>query len=160
MNRIKRILAFVLIVALIPALLTSCKKTPSDTEAFKKLSNAKGYVIYDVTEQYINAPQIKEATIAAPSDKSFQIEFYIITDLDSAKELFKAQSEVMESTKGDSWSGNVSNGKNYAKRTLTTGGKYMVLSYIENTMLYVPPTPTDNEDNLKAIDAFIDEFHY
>ena len=130
MNRIKRILAFVLIVALIPALLTSCKKTPSDTEAFKKLSNAKGYVIYDVTEQYINAPQIKEATIAAPSDKSF------------------------------SWSGNVSNGKNYAKRTLTTDGKYMVLSYIENTMLYVPPTPTDNEDNLKAIDAFIDEFHY
>ncbi len=159
-NRIKKTLAMVLVLSFIPALLTSCTKTPSDTQSFKELANSKGLVIYDITFQYINAPQIKQATVAAPTDKSYQIEFYLITDSDSARELFQAHSKVMEDTIGNSWSGSVSNGKNYARRTLTTDGKYMYLSYIENTILYVPPTPSDNKEIIKAIKEFVENFHY
>ena len=66
-NRIKKTLAMVLVLSFIPALLTSCTKTPSDTQSFKELANSKGLVIYDITFQYINAPQIKQATVAAPT---------------------------------------------------------------------------------------------
>lgn len=157
MKKTIRSLSLVLLSALMLALLTSCRKTPSDTAAFKALANEKGYVIFDVTDQYINAPQIKEATIAAPSDKSYQIEFYIITDVDSAKELFQAQTKVMDEAKGNSWSGNVSNGRNYAKSTVITNGQYMMLCYIENTVLYVPLT---DKDNREAIEKFVDAFKY
>ena len=147
----------VLLSALMIALLTSCRKTPSDTAGFKALANAKGYVVYDVTDQYINAPQIKKAIVVAPKDKSFQIEFYIITDRNSAKELFQAQSEVMDGAVGKSWSGDVSNGNNYAKRTVNTDEQFMVLSYIENTMLYVPLT---DKEYKKSVETFISEFKY
>ena len=157
MKKTTKLVAFVLLSVFMVTLLTSCKKTPSDTSTFRALANEKGYILYDVTEQYVNAPQVREATIAAPSDRAFRIEFYIITDKDSAKELFQSQSEVMEGAKGDSWSGNVSNGANYAKRTVVTEGKYMMLCYIENTMLYVPMTDITNR---KAIEAFIDAFKY
>lgn len=157
MKKAVRSISLALITSLMAVFLTSCSKTPSDADAFRALAEKKGYNVYDVTAQYINAPQIKKAIVVAPKDKSFQIEFYIITDRNSAKELFQAQSEVMDGAVGKSWSGDVSNGNNYAKRTVNTDEQFMVLSYIENTMLYVPLT---DKEYKKSVETFISEFKY
>lgn len=156
-----RTVSLLLLAALIASLLTSCSKTPSDTEAFKALANSKGYVIYDVSDQYINAPQMRAVTIVAPADKSFQIEFYQITDLESTREIFRAMGKEMENSIGTSWKGSVSNGANYANRYISTDCKYMYLSYIGNTILYVPPVYIgENDDLLDTIKEFVSEFNY
>lgn len=157
MKKITRAVAVTVLSVLMLFLFTSCSKTPSDTAGFEKLAEKKGYKVIDVTDHYLNAPQIKEGTVAAPSDRSFQIEFYIITDMDSAKELFKAQSKEIDGIKGTTWSGNISNGRNYAKSTVISDGKYTILCYIDNTLLYVPPTDKANKE---TIDAFVDALKY
>lgn len=157
MKKALRIASVVLLVCMMAAMLTSCKKHPSDTAAFKQLAEQYNYEIYNVTDQYVNAAQIKEATIVAPSSRDFQIEFYVITDKESAKQLYLAQSEVVEGYKDSNYSGSSSNGQNYAKRSVVTNGKYLMVSYIENTLVYVPPT---DKENKKKIEEFLKKFNY
>ncbi|MBQ9902524.1 MAG: hypothetical protein IJM51_09125 [Clostridia bacterium] len=157
MKKAIKLTAVVLSVILLASLLTSCKKNPSDTAAFKQLAEKSGFEIHDVTQQYADAPQIKEATVVAPSSREFQIEFYVITDKDSAKQLYLAQSEVVDGYKDSNFIGTSSNGQNYARRTVVTNGKYLMVSYIENTMVYVPPTDKTNKD---AIEKFLKNFGY
>ena len=157
MRKTVRLTAVVLAVIMLAAVLTSCNKTPSDTAAFKQVAKEFDFEIYDITEQYINAPQIREATVVAPSGREFQIEFYVITDRGNAKNLYLAQSEVVDGYMNADYTGTSSNGKNYARRTVVTNGKYLMVSYIENTMVYVPPT---DEENKEIIDKFLNKFKY
>lgn len=148
----------IVMAVLIAALFTSCAKSSSDLETFKKLAEKNSYEIHNVTDQYINSPQIKTATIAAPKDRNFQIEFYTITDVESAQTIFQAQGKVIDSYQGNGADSKVSNGKNYAKRTVVTkDNKYLMVSYINNTVLYVPPT---DKANRKEIEKFIKDFNY
>lgn len=158
MTKFSKLIAFILAAAMTLLLVTSCAKTPSDTAAFIALAEKNGYKVYDVTDQYANAPQITRATIVAPEDRSFQIEFYIITDKESAKKLYIAQSEELENYKRSEDKASVSNGSNYAKRSVVTDGKYLMVAYTENTVLYVPPT--DANANKKTIEKFIKDFRY
>ncbi len=157
MKKITRSFAVILTVAMMAALLASCSRTPSNPASFKKLAESKEYEFYDTTDQYANVVQIKECYIASPSSHAFKIEFYVATDKESAKKLYQAQSEIMDNFRGNVYTGGVSNGSNYAKRTMITNGKYLMVTYIDNTLIYVPPTPKENKDE---IDQFIDEFHY
>ncbi len=157
MKKSFRSIALVTLAALIAVMFTSCTKTPSDAESFKKLAESKNYEVYDASSQYSDSVEITECIIAFPSGHDFQIEFYTITDKDNAKKLYQAQSDIMEGVKGSSYSGGVSNGSNYAKRTLTTDGKYLMVTYIENTLIYVPPTDQKYKDE---INSFIKDFKY
>ena len=157
MKKSVRIASVILSVFMMAAFLTSCKKYPSDTAAFKQLAKEFKFEVYNVTDQYVNAPQIKEATIVAPSGREFQIEFYVITDKDSAKQLYLAQSEVVEGYKDANYSGSSSNGQNYAKRSIVTNGKYLMVSYLENTLVYVPPT---DKEYKQTIEDFLKKFNY
>ena len=158
MNRLSKRIAVILVMATALALFTSCRKSPSGTENFISLAREKGYDIYDVTYQYANAPQITKATVIEPSDQSFQIEFYIITDKENAKKLYMAQSDEIENFKSGNAKTSLSNGTNYAKRAVSTNGKYLMVAYIENTVLYVPPT--DEKKHKKEIENFINELNY
>ncbi len=158
MRKISRLTAVILMAAVIAALFASCSKKPSDSAAFKKLAESKGYEVSDITAQYVNAPQIKEAIITAPKDREFQIEFYTITDPENAKKLYQAQNEAINGYAGSEGNSNVSNGKNYAKRTVVTNdGHFVMVSYVENTVVYVPPTDKKHKD---TIEKFLDEFKY
>lgn len=159
MKLFTRFIAAVTAVSLLTVLLSSCTKPPADTEAFKALAQSCDYEVYDITVQYQNAPQIKRVTVAAPSGREFQIEFYEVTDRESAKVLYKAQSDVIENFRSarSVTSTKVSNGSNYARRTVTADGQYLMVSYIDNTVLYVPPT---DKENKKAIEEFLDKFKY
>ena len=59
---------------------------------------------------------------------------------------------------GENANSKVSNGKNYAKRTVVTkDNNYLMVSYIENTVIYVPPT---SKENREEIEEFIDHLKY
>ena len=142
---------------LIGIIMSSCQKTPSDTAAFEKLTEESGYNLYDITVQYDALPQIKEVKLAVPDSRAFQIEFYVITDMDNAKKLFLVQCEEIEGFKGVEFTGDSSNGQNYARRSVVTKGQYLMVSYIENTVVYVPPTDDKNKDE---IEKFLKKLNY
>ena len=157
MKNMTKIFALVLAMGLISAMLVSCTKTPTNSAAFKETASAKGYTVDDAIAQFENVPHIKEAFIAYPSDKSFQIEFYVTDNADSARNIFANQSASIESQKGNNYAGSSVNGKNYGTRTLTSGGKYTMVAYIENTLVFVPQTDSSNKS---AIEAFLKEIKY
>ena len=131
----KRKTISLLIIATALAMLVSCTKTPTNSAAFKETASAKGYTVDDAIAQFENVPHIKEAFIAYPSDKSFQIEFYVTDNADSARNIFANQSASIESQKGNNYSGSSVNG----------------------TLVFVPQTDSDNKS---AIDAFLKEIKY
>ena len=152
-----RIISLALAIGLISVMLASCTKTPSDTSRFKSIASEKGYMIQDVLSQFSDTPQIREATVTAPEGFAFQIEFYVVDSSDFAKTFFTNLSAVIEGQKGSVYSGGSLNGKNYAKRTMTSGGQYTMVEYIENTLVYVPLTDADNKS---AVEAFLKEMGY
>lgn len=157
MKKAPRLIALVLAIGLISAMLVSCTKTPSDTNAFKDLAKAKGYTVEDVLNQFTDTPQIKEVFIAYPDGLPFQIEFYVVDSLASSRMFFDNMSNVMEKQKGSIHAGSSVSGKNYAKRTMTSDGKFTMVEYIENTLVYVPQTDSSNKS---AIEAFLKELKY
>ena len=157
MKNAKKLTALALVCFVIISMLSSCSKSPSNTETFMSIAKASGYKVYNITDQYSKAEAIKTATVATPKDRSFQIEFYILTDLDSAKKIYAAQGEILDQNQGSGLKSSVLNGMNYARRSLRSGGRYAVIGYIENTIIYVPPTDEKYKDK---IDEFLDKFKY
>lgn len=147
--------AFV-IMSILMMLFTGCSKEPVTTDAFKALSSEKGLVINDVGEQFSDFDYIKEAAIAAPSDLSYQIEFYVLSDSSYAQSFFENNKAKFEMSKIDGFLENSGSGNNYVSYSLTSGEKYMFIERIENTVIYV----NTNKTNKEVIDSFIKELKY
>lgn len=157
MKKTSRFFALVLAIGLISAMLVSCTKTPSDSATFKSIAKTKNYTIDDAIDELENAPEFKEAFVAYPAGHSFQIEFYVTDTAASAQSVFSNLSNVMESQKGNVYSGSSMSGKNYSKRTMTSNGKYTMVEYVDNTLIYVPLTDAANKS---AVEKFIKELNY
>ena len=157
MKKTSRLMALVLAIGLLSVMLVSCTKTPSDSNTFKDLAKAKDYTVEDALSQFTDTPQIKEVFIAYPQGRPFQIEFYVVDNSDSARMIFNNLSNVIEKQKGNVHSGFSVSGKNYAKRTMTSDGKYTMVEFIENTFVYVPQTDSSNKSE---IEKFLDEMKY
>ncbi len=157
MKKTSRIFALLLAVGLVTVMLASCSKTPADLNTFKEISQKKGYSMVDALSQFTDTPQVKEAVISIPDGKAFQIEFYVLDSSTFASTFYNNLSNVIEEQKGSIHSGSSFSGKNYAKRTITTGGRYSMVEYIENTLVYVPFTDASNKS---AIEEFLKEMNY
>ena len=156
-KKVSRIITLVMSIALITVTLASCTKTPSDTSTFIDLAKKKNYEVQDVLYDFTDTPQVKEGTVVAPSGRAFQIEFYVLSDSDFARSFFNNLSKVIDDEEGSIHSGTSLNGKNYAKRTMSSNGKYTMVEYIENTLVYVPLTDTENKS---TVEDFLKEFGY
>lgn len=152
-----RLLAVVLAIGLLCAFLVSCTKTPLNSDTFKAIAQNKEYSTTDALSQYSSDERFKEVFIAYPSGKPFQIEFYVLDSADSAKSIFNNQANIIESQRGNLHSSSSINGKNFAKRTMVSDGKYTMVEYVENTLVFVPLTDSDNKE---TIEQFLKEMNY
>lgn len=108
--------------------------TPSE---FKSVMKEKEFVVSDATSQFSEYEYVEQVYIAAPSSYEYQIEFYELSDDDYAIRFYNNNKSIFESSKG-STSGETSvSMKNYSKYTLSTGGKFKVVSRIDDTVLYL-----------------------
>lgn len=117
-------------------LITGCinKKSISSNE-FKNIMKEKGYSIYDATSQFSDYDYVLKAYLALKSDH--QIEFYELSDIDNAKSFYKRNKSIFEDSKEDIYSQYNNSIGNHSKYTLKTGGKYKVVSRIDNTVIYL-----------------------
>lgn len=116
---------------------TGClKKNLISCDDFTEILKDNSYTVTDISEQYTTYDYIKNVVIAQ-SDDGFQIEFYVLESKDSAKKLFNNNLSKFESLKEGSSTEVSTNMINYSTYALTSGGYYMYISRVDNTLLYV-----------------------
>lgn len=133
------IIAVVIVIAIVGVIFINLNKEKTSITAsdFYTTMSQKGYVVQDSSNQFSEYNYLKESYIAAIKDYSYQIEFYELVDDSYATNFYNNNKSIFESSKG-SVSAETSVGlKNYSKYTLSSNGKYMVVSRINNTVIYV-----------------------
>lgn len=143
------ILVAVLGVTMLFVSLNKEKESMTATE-FKTLMQEKGFVVSDATSQFSDYDYVKQVYVAAPSDYSYKIEFYELSNLDYATMFYNNNKSIFESSKGNaSGETNVSM-KNYSKYSLSTNGKFKVVSRIDNTVIYLDVN-SNQKDTVKDL---------
>ena len=126
------------------------EKESIDAEKYKTIMEEKGYSVVDATSQFAEYNYVKKSYIATPEDRSYQIEFYELSDNDYAMKFFDSNKSIFEVSKSDKSVSKKQNGKNYSKYTISANERYNVVSRIDNTVIYV--SVTDNhKDTIKDI---------
>lgn len=152
MKNLKRIIKGVLLFAFI-ILLTGCfSKKALSSEDFKTKMEEKGFTVQDATHQLSSYSYINKVYLAISSNSTYQIEFYDLATEDDAINFFNNNKSLFEKSKSND-SGDASsnvNLKNYTKYVLISGGRYKVVSRINNTVIYLNVEET-NKDEVKQI---------
>lgn len=133
---------------------TGCgNKTSISTSDFKSTMEDKKFTVQDATDQFEKG--VVEQVYLALND-NYQIEFYKTVDESQAITAFNQNKSNFESTSSSSKvETNVSLG-NHSKYTLKSGGKYMVISRIDDTFIYL----NVDEKYESEIDGILDNWDY
>ncbi len=139
----KPVVIVLIVIALIIAILgvvfvnLNKEKTSITASSFKNSMEQKGYIVSDANSQFSEYDYVKQVYVATNSDYSYQIEFYELSDENSAMNFYNNNKSIFESSKGNASTETNASLKNYSKYTLSANGKYMVVSRIDNTVVYV-----------------------
>ena len=104
------------------------------TRDFKNITEQSGLDTYDAMDQVVGE-SIKEVTLAYNDD--YKLEFYVLDSSVSAKNMYEHNKNIFEGRKSGISkyiSTDIGNSSTYM---LESGGYYMYLSRIDNTLLYV-----------------------
>ena len=152
------IIAVVIVVAIVGVIFINLNKEKTSITAsdFYTTMSQKGYVVQDSSSQFSEYNYVKKSYIAASKDYSYQIEFYELVDDSYATSFYNNNKSIFESSKGNASAETSVGLKNYSKYTLSSNGKYMVVSRINNTVIYV-----DVDDSYKdTVKSLLNELGY
>lgn len=140
------------------ALFSSLNKEKESMTAseFKTLMEGKGFAVSDATSQFSQYDYVEQVYVAEPSDYSYKIEFYELSDVEYATMFYNNNKSIFESSKGNASGETSVSMKNYSKYSLSTGGKFKVVSRIDNTVVYLN-VDSNNKDTVKDL---LDELGY
>lgn len=152
------IIAVVLVTTIVGVIFINLNKEKISITAsdFYTIMSEKGYIIKDAKSQFADYDYIKKVYLAISEDYSYQIEFYELQDDSYAIDLYNNNKSIFQSSKGNVSAETSLGLKNYSKYTLSSDGKYMLVSRIDNTLIYVN-VDENYKDNVKAI---LDEIGY
>lgn len=152
------IIAVVIVVAIVGVIFINLNKEKTSITAsdFYTIMSQKGYVVQDSSSQFSDYNYVKNSYIADSKDYSYQIEFYELVDDSYATSFYNNNKSIFESLKGNVSAETSVGLKNYSKYTLSSNGKYMVVSRINNTVIYV-----DVDDSYKdTVNSLLSELGY
>ncbi len=136
--------------------LNNKEKTSITASSFYTTMSQKGYIVQDASSQYANYDYVKQVYIATSEDYSYQIKFYELLNDSYAISFYNNIKPIFGSSKGNAPVATNVALNNYSKYTLPLNGKYMVISRINNTIIYV-----DVDDNYKdTVKSILDELGY
>ena len=139
----KKIILFLISMALVFSI-TGCKAKKAITaEEFKSKMTQEGYQIADISEKY--AGKGAKAVLIAMKD-GYQIEFYVTENKDYAVGSYNLNKEKIEKTKGNSMVETQKSIGNVSKYTLKSNSSYKVVSRVGETFIYLNvPGPKTEE---------------
>ena len=133
------------------------EKVPMSAEGFASTMTQKGYIVQSSKQQFAAYDYVEKSYISAPQDLSYKVEFYELTNEEYAKAFYENNKAIFEDSKSGIVTSSLNlNGKNYSKYTLSSGGKYKVVSRVANTVIFL-----NVDDNHKdSVNKLLDEFGY
>ena len=134
------VLAIIAVIGVIGGILFSTLTKEKDSITVSEFYNRmqeKGYIVQDAKSQFADYDYVKQVYIALNNDNTYQVEFYDLEDASYAVSFYKNNKAIFENSKGNSSAENNVEGKNHAKYTLSSNGQYMVVSRIDNTVIFV-----------------------
>ncbi len=143
-------------VTAIVLFLTGCgNKTVITNDDFIAKAQSNNYTITDVTEEYSSFGNVKSGTVAQSSN-DWQVEFYVLTDESNATSMFNTNKDAFESYKSNSSAESSVSMGNYTSYSLTSGGYYMYLCRVDNTLIYARVADTYKD----TVKSFIKDLGY
>ena len=138
-------------------LLTSCQmsRTAITTDEFTAAAEAAGYTVEDMSDQF-DSETTKNFLFAFKDGAEYQIEFSVMTTVGETESVYETARELFESKKGNTSMYSSMAIGNYAFYTLSTGGKYYVISRTDNTYIRVVADTKYKEE----ISAFLKSIGY
>lgn len=146
MNKNNIIRLFLCIVMVLG--LTGClKKEKITQDVFKNVVETHGLTVIDKSIEF---PDKMLLSYLSAANNEYFIEYYEFDSEENASELYESNKIEIENSKGSSYSQTDLNGLNYQLYTLTSKGKYIFISRIENTILY-SEVKEEYKDEIKEI---------
>ena len=145
MKRVKQLLMGLMCFVVLFTLTGCGNKTAITSDDFKSKMESSGYTVQEATNQMSDYDYIKQVYIAISSDSTYQIEFYELSDNDYASSFFNNNKKTFEDSKSSGSTETSVSVDNNEKYTLTTNGKFKVVSRIDNTVIYL-----NVDDNYKS----------
>ena len=137
MKKFKKILLFVVCFLFIILASGCSSKEAIEAEDFKVIMSGLEFTISDATDEYVQNEYVTKVYVAVSSNEEYKIEFYEFSDGSSGLDFYNSIQTKFENSKtGSSVYSSVNLG-NYSKYTLSTDGKYKVVSRIDNTAVYL-----------------------
>lgn len=156
MRKVKRLMMGVLCFIVLFTITGCGNKTAITSDDFKSRMESSGYTVQDATSQMSEYDYIDQVYIAISSDSTYQIEFYELSDSDYASSFFNNNKSTFENSKSSSATETSVSAGNNAKYTLTTNGKFKVVSRIDNTVIYL----NVDEDYKSSVKDVLDDLGY
>lgn len=151
----KKILLFSLSIFML-LFLTGCGNKKAITkEDFIAKAEKHNYQIVDATSQFEQYDEIESATLALSPD-NWQVEFYELNTSENAMAMFEHNKSKFEDYKDNTALEASKSMSNYATYSLTSGGYYMYLSTVDNTLIYLRVKDTYKD----TVKDFIKELAY
>ncbi len=143
MKKATKIILIVTAILVIAAIITAIvflnlnkSKEAIESVMFKTKMEEKGLTIMDASSQFLSVPEIGQVYLALEKNNNYKIEFYEFSNVDYAISFYNTNKNTFELTKGNASAETSVDLNNYAKYTLSSNGKYMVVSRIEDTVIY------------------------
>ena len=131
----KKKLSLIAVLVLFALTLTGClNKSVKTTDDFVKLAEEKEMKITNAIDQFGYVDFIEEANVATAD--GWQVEFYVLSDVAEAEGMYETNVAKFEAKKANSSTETSAEMGNYDSYGLTTGGFYMYVARVENTLIF------------------------
>jgi uncharacterized protein (TIGR02145 family) len=126
------VLCFALIFAF---LFSGCSKTPVDPQDFSSVLTSLGFTVSDVTAATGGNTVLSLAAVKNTQD--YRIDFHKFASRAQAEAAFNGNKERLEDMGSSTRATTSASISNWANFSITSGGVYGYISYIENSLIYV-----------------------
>ncbi|WP_462424861.1 hypothetical protein ABF215_11785 [Fusobacterium sp. THCT13E1] len=149
----KKIISILIGAVLIFTIIGCGNKKAMTARDFENKMGKNGYEVINITSQY-PSKAIKDVLIAGKD--GYQIEFFIVENVDVAVSSYNLNKETFEKSKGNKSVQTQKTVGNTSRFTLKTNSKYKVISRVENTFIFINAPQEKSEE----IDTVLKELNY
>lgn len=125
-------------------------KDPITVSKFESIMEDADFEVVSAKDQFENYDEIEDVKIAIQEDGDYQIEFYVIDNESNADKFFESNKEIFEKNSGSKETRVQTSFKNGELFKLTVNDEYMVLSRIEDTVIYLK-VDSEYKDSVDSI---------